>query len=156
MKYQVFSGQHTCETFRYYQKFENLMTKPVFFSVVGLDKLFINASHSKISVFFFFAPPGRFGIQRVKQLTKHCESLWPQNSEGLTRSSEITLTPNVSGYMILNMPVNHSVNKGREWMCECLCVWQAACQHCHASPILGEVMPEKVVGGQLDGFLWCD
>lgn len=35
-------------------------------------------------------------------------------------------------------------------------VCQSVCQRFHASPILGEVMPEEVIGSQFDGLLWRD
>ena len=63
-------------------------------------------------------------------------------------------TVNVSGYILVNTLVNHSVSEGSERVCVCVC--QSACHHFHASPILGEMMPEEVVGSQFDGFLWRD
>lgn len=90
--------------------------------------------------------------QAVNKLLR--KALWHrrrwQNGGGLNRGLVRIQTANVFGYMLVNTAVNHSVDEGRG------CVCQSACQHFHASPILGEVMPEEVVGSQFDGFLWRD
>ena len=56
--------------FRYPLKLENLTITPVF-SVLGLDKRFVNASHLKISGILI--PPAGFGFLRVN-LKEYCFS----------------------------------------------------------------------------------